>query len=1081
MGSRRGGVRERPPHGRLRWDAWGLIVLASIALLVLPSPAGALPADGARPGLTTSPPGPLIWSDYLLSPPNPYRAFAGEASFEVGSSSYLDVVGGSGPCGRYCNDSWELSFNGGPSPVWFQEALPSPVGRTLASVVYDTASGELVVFGGLNGTSGALNDTWTRIPLVRGWAEGTGASPPARWGAAFAYDPALGGVVLFGGTGNAGQPLSDTWLFRGDRWSPLSSAVLPPARSGALLFWQGDEDRMVLFGGNGTSGALADTWGLGAGGWYTIGTTAQPPARAEAAGTTDGEGDPVVFGGWGAAGYLNDSWVLYGDNWTQPSWESGAGPSPKEGAFLAPAPDTTPNDFILFWGKGTGGAESQTWSLRVQNGGSPPPPLPLGVSEVGGPTNRTAPIAANFTALGNGGTPPYRFAWDFGDGGPGSTAGSPSHIFSSPGSYLVSVRLQDSAVPPKTAQGTLSVLVRAPNGTFGVVVTATPRSGGPPLAVVFTAAPVGGTAPLAYLWDFGDGAPRSASPSPEHTYNRSGTSVARLVLNDSQGKSTSFANTIEVASAGLGVALSAVPPEGHPPLNVSFHATPWGGEPPYTYLWSFGDGNSTYGPDPNASNVYGRVGNFTVRVMVVDALGANSNTSGVVVLTEPPPVLPPPPTFLGRVASGAAAFFVVLARPVVFAPLLLVLVGLATLRWGVPTYRIVRSVRRGTPPAQHAGIWGVAEIEVLLRGLVAGDGVRDLLRALRPLLERDARSLARRLRAGPGPGTVWAVRRILLLVPQLLIAATVLFFGFVVLPDAISGTLSQPYPQGVEPIPTAWWQYVGGLVIAGWTNPYLHAYLPYSLQLLAVVLALSVALSYPLGLLSGWYRGRTIDHSTRAANVLALSVPIFVIALMTTGLAWGWYYQVSGGDTVLGSLPSFYWMSANMGGMPPWIGFHENSSPTGFTLIDAPLHGAWAFEQIVLVKMLLQGFPIAAIYSAIFLRYARLATVEASTDPSVTGARARGVGDRRLLWGHISRRVSPVYAAIFGTTFPMLLFVQIVGEWLYNDLGLGTLFLTGFVGVGAVVFVLLLMIFIASTVGEGLSRALDPVGRSRDW
>jgi hypothetical protein len=58
-------------------------------------------------------------------------------------------------------------------------------------------------------------------------ATAAGGNPPARSGAAMAYDSTAGVTVMYGGTGAAGSPLRDTWLWRGTAWSPLAQSGGP--------------------------------------------------------------------------------------------------------------------------------------------------------------------------------------------------------------------------------------------------------------------------------------------------------------------------------------------------------------------------------------------------------------------------------------------------------------------------------------------------------------------------------------------------------------------------------------------------------------------------------------------------------------------------------------------------------------------------------------------------------------------------------------------------------------------------------------------------------------------------------------
>ncbi len=75
-------------------------------------------------------------------------------------------------------------------------------------MAYDAATGNVVLFGGVNNTY--LGDTWVWSGST--WTKQAPAtSPPPRWSASMAYDAATGNVVLFGG--NEGEPLGGTWTW----------------------------------------------------------------------------------------------------------------------------------------------------------------------------------------------------------------------------------------------------------------------------------------------------------------------------------------------------------------------------------------------------------------------------------------------------------------------------------------------------------------------------------------------------------------------------------------------------------------------------------------------------------------------------------------------------------------------------------------------------------------------------------------------------------------------------------------------------------------------------------------------------
>lgn len=73
-------------------------------------------------------------------------------------------------------------------------------------MAYDDATGQVVLFGGDrdNGKGVGLADTWIWSGTT--WSQRVvSPSPPGRYGAAMAYDPATKQVVLFSGIGNRYQ------------------------------------------------------------------------------------------------------------------------------------------------------------------------------------------------------------------------------------------------------------------------------------------------------------------------------------------------------------------------------------------------------------------------------------------------------------------------------------------------------------------------------------------------------------------------------------------------------------------------------------------------------------------------------------------------------------------------------------------------------------------------------------------------------------------------------------------------------------------------------------------------------------
>jgi len=59
-------------------------------------------------------------------------------------------------------------------------------------------------------------------------------------------------------------------------------------------------------------------------------------------------------------------------------------------------------------------------------------------------TSGVIPFTVNATVNAIGGTPPYQFTWDFGDGTPQATGNTVTHTYQSPGTYILKVSALDT-------------------------------------------------------------------------------------------------------------------------------------------------------------------------------------------------------------------------------------------------------------------------------------------------------------------------------------------------------------------------------------------------------------------------------------------------------------------------------------------------------------------------------------------------------------------------------------------------------------------------------------------------------------
>jgi hypothetical protein len=200
---------------------------------------------------------------------------------------------------------------GRPQPAG--AGMPPPA-RSGAAVAYDAARGELVVFGGVTAGGTALRDTWTWNG--RAWAQHRPpASPPAvREGAVMAFDAANGTVVLSGDQGA-------TWTWDGRTWSRHATAPSPggavsSAIPNAMAYDPASRTVLLYL-------ALADgghqLWSWNGASWSPIHPRTMPDIFGSAAMAWDGSRIVVIGTPRNLVGgqLVAETWAWDGSDWSQ--------------------------------------------------------------------------------------------------------------------------------------------------------------------------------------------------------------------------------------------------------------------------------------------------------------------------------------------------------------------------------------------------------------------------------------------------------------------------------------------------------------------------------------------------------------------------------------------------------------------------------------------------------------------------------------------------------------------------------------------------------------------------------------------
>ena len=229
----------------------------------------------------------------------------------------------------------------------------------------------------------------------------------------------------------------------------------------------------------------------------------------------------------------------------------------------------------------------------------------------GSPLSGSEPLTVNFTDSSIGDIS-YRI-WNFGDGTALEDVTDPSHTYSNPGTYTVSLTVRDADSNEDTE--TKTDYVEVSSGPLTANFTGTPQSGEKPLTVNFTDNSAGS---ITYrLWDFGDGNTQENVTDPSHTYSDSGVYTVSLTIRDASLNQDIKTRTeyITVTEPPLNADFSASPVFGTEPLSVSFTDSSTGD---ISYrLWTFGDGTSEE-DTVNPSHTYTSPGLYTVSLLVRD-------------------------------------------------------------------------------------------------------------------------------------------------------------------------------------------------------------------------------------------------------------------------------------------------------------------------------------------------------------------------------------------------------------------------------------------------------------------------------
>jgi PKD repeat protein len=272
-------------------------------------------------------------------------------------------------------------------------------------------------------------------------------------------------------------------------------------------------------------------------------------------------------------------------------------------------------------------------------GTSTPPMLSASITHT--PSSPQVGQTVSFIGSASGGTSPYSYAWNFGDGSTG-TSSSVTHAYSSAGTFTVVLTVKDSGSPQQTASSQQSVTVSSPPPVLTARFTYSPNSPQVGQTVSFTGSASGGAGPYSYSWSFGDKSTGTGS-SVTHAYASTGSFTVVLTVKDSSSPRQTTTSQQSIIVSGVPPPLTASftysPSSPQAGQQVTFAASASGGTTPFTFSWSFGDGST--GTGSSVTHTYSSAGSYTATLAVKDTSSPQQTVTSqqTVSVGSPPPGL----------------------------------------------------------------------------------------------------------------------------------------------------------------------------------------------------------------------------------------------------------------------------------------------------------------------------------------------------------------------------------------------------------------------------------------------------------
>src|SRR5258705_5423481 len=172
-----------------------------------------------------------------------------------------------------------------------------------------------------------------------------------------------------------------------------------------------------------------------------------------------------------------------------------------------------------------------------------------------------------------------------------------------------------------------------------------------------------------------------------------------------------------------------------------------------------------------------------------------------------------------------------------------------------------------------------------------------------------------------------------------------------------------------------------------------------TLSLMVITLLLTISIAVPLGVVAAWKAGTWIDRAIMTFAVFGFSLPVFVVGYV---LAYVFALQ-------------FEWLPVQ-----------------GYTPLS---EGVWPWLQ----NLILPSIALGCVYIALIARITRASMLEVLQQDYIRTARAKGLGQRGILFVHALKNAAVPIVTMIGIGIALLIGGAVVTESVFAIPGLGRL------------------------------------------